>query len=395
MRILFTADWHLGYTLMGANRQERLGDQQRQLGIIARYLEAHDVDVLAIAGDIFEAQDRGAAHAAVRAMVSSLSPALERGLRIVGVAGNHDRDYFIDTANAWLSAAAPAGREPIVLRTRPDLVTLEAAGQHVNFVLLPFPTAFRYEATSADAGGVAQRHEEMARLYIETMEALRKRAAEMRLPTVLLTHVTVTGTTVKAHRIAPRDDVVVPRGAFPSFEITVIGHIHKAERLGGDHFYYVGALDRMDVGERDYEPRVLLADIGPEGVREVTSLPLDPTPFAALTAHDEESLAAAAASLERREETLVKLTLQVPQGTYTAPLLEQARQLFPRLYGNVEHDWTDAEVPPASVDGLNPANVEETVRRYLEQQVSDEDERAALMTLVHELRAEIAAGVDE
>ena len=97
------------------------------------------------------------------------------------------------------------------------------------------------------------------------MEELRKQAAEQRLPTVLLTHVTVTGTTVKAHRISPRDDVVIPRGAFPDFELTVVGHIHKAEQLGGAHFYYVGGLDRMDVGEKDYEPRVLLADIGPAG----------------------------------------------------------------------------------------------------------------------------------
>lgn len=300
----------------------------------------------------------------------------------------------MDMAGLWLGAHAPTGGERIVLRTRPELLTVEANRERVNFALLPFPTFARYELQHDDAGGVAQRNEQLAKLFIEKAEELRKQAAAQGLPTVLLTHVTVTGTTVKAHRISPRDDVVIPRGAFPEFELTVIGHIHKAEQLGSAHFYYVGGLDRMDVGERDYEPRVLLADIGPTGVREITSLPLDPTPFAAITAFDEESLAAARGTIARPDETLVKLTLQVPQGTYLAPLLDQARQLFPRLYGNVDCDWTDAAPLVPSVEGLNAANVEETVRLYLEEQQMPDDERAELMALVAELRA-VPTGADE
>jgi hypothetical protein len=218
------------------------------------------------------------------------------------------------------------------------------------------------------------------------MEELRKQAQRERLPTALLTHVTVEGTSVRAHRIAPRDDVVVPRGLFPAFELTVIGHIHKGERIGSEHFYYVGGLDRMDIGEKDYAPRALLADIGPQGVRDITSLPLDPTPFAAFTAESEEDLVAARAELERPDDTLVRLTLRVPFGTYTAPMVDRARQLFPRLYGNVEHDWTETETVAPTVDGLNPADVEDTVRRYLEQQPLEDEERIALMELVHELR---------
>jgi DNA repair exonuclease SbcCD nuclease subunit len=210
-------------------------------------------------------------------------------------------------------------------------------------------------------------------------------------PTILLTHVTVTGTTVKAHRIAPRDDIIVPRGSFPEFELTVIGHIHKAEQIGGGHFYYVGALDRMDAGERDYEPRVLLADMGPQGVREIRSLALDPTPFAVITATGEDDLVAAAKNIQRPDNTLVKLILQVGRDTYPAPLIDKARQLFPRLYGNVEMEWTEEIEEAPAVEGLNPANVEETVRRYLEEQQMPEEERNELMTLVVELRHQVVA----
>jgi len=402
MRVLFTADWHLGYTLAGANPQPRLPDQRRNIDRIAAYCEEHAVDVLAIAGDVFEAQERGASRAAAYAMIDGLRAPLARGMRIVAVAGNHDRDYFIDTANIWLTASLPQSgsatpndqrpttndQQQILFRTKPDLVTIEAGGERVNFALLPYPNTYRYDLSVNNAGGVAQTNELLAKLFGETMEELRKRSAEQRLPTVLLTHVTVTGTTVKAHRISPRDDVVIPRGAFPEFELTVIGHIHKPEQIGGAHFYYVGGLDRMDVAERDYEPRVLLADVGPQGVREITSLPLDPTPFAIVVAETEDDLAAQAKTIDRIDETLVKLILRVPRGTYAAPFLDKARQLFPRLYGNVEMDWTDEDdTQTPAVEGLNPANVEDTVRRYLEEQQMPEDERDALMGLVHELRA--------
>ena len=399
MKILFTADWHLGYTLAGANPQARLPDQRRNIDRIAAYCDEHAVDVLAIAGDVFEAQERGASRAAAYAMVDGLRGPLARGMRVVAVAGNHDRDYFIDTANIWLTAALASSpndqplttnnyQHQITFRTKPDLVTIEAGGERVNFALLPFPTPYRYDLRHNDSGGVAQRNELLARLFGEKMEELRKRSAEQRLPTVLLTHVTVTGTTVKAHRISPRDDVVIPRGAFPEFELTVIGHIHKPEQIGGAHFYYAGVLDRMDVAERGYDTRVLLADIGPQGVREITSLPLDPTPFAIVVAATEADLAAQGKTLDRLDETLVKLILRVPHGTYAAPFLDKARQLFPRLYGNVEMDWTDADdAQKPAVEGLNPANVEDTVRRYLDEQQMPEEERDALMALVHELRA--------
>ena len=48
MKVLFSADWHLGYTLGGANPALRLEDQARQLRMIAAYCDEYAVEVLAI-----------------------------------------------------------------------------------------------------------------------------------------------------------------------------------------------------------------------------------------------------------------------------------------------------------------------------------------------------------
>src|SRR5829696_7365029 len=243
MKILFSADWHLGYTLQGANQVSRLDDQIRQIRLIARYIEEHDVDVLAIAGDVFEVQDRGPALTAVRRMLTALQEPLARGLKLVAIAGNHDRDYFMETANAWMSVEAGDGGGRFYLRTRPELLPVSARGETVNFALMPYPTPSRYPLQEQELQGAAQRNQLLAEVYCEQLERLRQDASVTGLPTVLLTHVTIDGHTVNAHRMSARDDITIPRGRFPEFELTVIGHIHKAEQIGGA-FYYAGALDR-------------------------------------------------------------------------------------------------------------------------------------------------------
>jgi DNA repair exonuclease SbcCD nuclease subunit len=326
-------------------------------------------------------------------MMTALGPALARGLGLVMIAGNHDRDYFMETANEWLGVRRAANEGRIVLATRPRVLTVEARGERLNFVLLPFPNPSRYAIDEMDdSGGAGARNERIARYFVQTMESLRQETAAQGLPAVLLTHLTVEGTEVGPHRISPRDDVVVPRANFPAFEMTVVGHIHKPEKLGGGHFYYVGVLDRMDMGEIAYQPEVLLADIGPKGVRDVQHLELDPTPFAEIWVQSEEDLRAEREALRQPDLTLVKLHIRAPYGTYTAPLIARARELFPRLYGNVEHEWTGAPVVEPTVSGLNVEDVTSTIHRYLEEQVPDSEERAALLELVGELR--VAAGDD-
>jgi exonuclease SbcD len=387
VKILFTADWHLGYELGGTFPQKRIGDQERNLHLIAKYIEDREIDVLAIAGDVFETQDKGPARLAVRTVTRIFRPALERGLTIVAVAGNHDRDWFMETANEWLDAGV-SGSPRVILRTRPDLVTIGPEGDRVNFALLPFPTPSRYDLPADDPGSLGLKNQRLAEVFLEQVEAIRKRAEKMKLPVVLLTHVTVAGTRERAHRITPSEDVLIPRGRFPGFELTVIGHIHKGEPPGAGDLLYVGALDRMDIGEADYTPQVLIAEFDQKGLKRgsLTSLELDPTPFQKVRASSIEEIEAAASAMSEPDRTLVKLELAVPLGTFTAPMINRARALFPRLYGNVDHDWQgDSEVRPA-VEGLDYRDVMGTIRTYFAERVKDEAEREELLTLVEELR---------
>ena len=73
MKILHTADWHLGDRL---GRQDRTEDLQRAVEHVAALCEEHEVEVLLVAGDLFSELSRP----------DSLRASIERFWRGLGIA---------------------------------------------------------------------------------------------------------------------------------------------------------------------------------------------------------------------------------------------------------------------------------------------------------------------
>ena len=87
MRLLHTADWHLGKLLEGKSRLE---EQRHVLGQFVSFAKEAQADVVCIAGDIF---DNGHPSAAAESLFyDTLKKLSNHGTRLVLViAGNHDQ----------------------------------------------------------------------------------------------------------------------------------------------------------------------------------------------------------------------------------------------------------------------------------------------------------------
>ncbi|SDV50084.1 exonuclease SbcCD subunit D [Chitinasiproducens palmae] len=87
MRLLHTADWHLGQTLHGFDRSV---EHQAFLDWLLDVLTNEDIDVLLLAGDIFDTANppSAAQHQFYRFVAAA--QARQPGLAIVAIAGNHD-----------------------------------------------------------------------------------------------------------------------------------------------------------------------------------------------------------------------------------------------------------------------------------------------------------------
>ena len=105
MRILHTADWHLGDRL---GRIDRTGDLRRAVERIAGYCEEQSVEVLLVAGDLFSELTRpDGLRDSIDHLQQVFLPFLRRGGTIVALTGNHDNENFCQTLCSAMALAAP------------------------------------------------------------------------------------------------------------------------------------------------------------------------------------------------------------------------------------------------------------------------------------------------
>lgn len=101
MRILHTSDWHLGRTLEG---RDRMDEQQAFVNEICEIVERERVDLVLVAGDVFDSSNPPAA--AERLFYDALDRLAAGGQRaVVVIAGNHDSPERLSAANPLAARA--------------------------------------------------------------------------------------------------------------------------------------------------------------------------------------------------------------------------------------------------------------------------------------------------
>ncbi len=289
MRILHTADWHLGDRL---KHIDRTADLTRAVAKVAEYCETKEVDVLLIAGDLISDVTRSDTCAAALAMLNdSFRPFLLRGGTIVAIAGNHDGDRFCEIVCRTSQLAAPLGaRQGDVLpngrwyfATRPcHFRLLDSADASCHFACLPYPNSVRYrldeESTLVNS---RDKHELLASAFRKHAIRLRSktRAGE---PSVLAAHVAASGANWgDLFRMSEREDIVIrDESLWKGWDYVALGHLHRPQLVGGNSFVrYSGSIERLDIGERDDQKGVILVELAPGRAPDPQFLRLDATPF--------------------------------------------------------------------------------------------------------------------
>src|SRR5262249_16949245 len=196
MKLLHTADWHLGDRL---GRIDRTADLRRQVERIAQYCREERVDVLLVAGDIFSEMLRADG---LREAIGHLKETFEEFVRdggtILAVTGNHDNAGFCQMLQHAMNLAAPTLHAPgtvvppgrLYLASEPTLLHLadRATGGVVQFILMPYPTPDVYLTNEAlqKYRHLEEKKQFLQAAFISRLNALRSSPEfDSKMPAVL------------------------------------------------------------------------------------------------------------------------------------------------------------------------------------------------------------------
>ena len=393
MRILHTADWHLCDRL---GRLDRTDDLKARVERVAELCDEHAVELLLIAGDLF------CEHATVVEMTDafdhvrkSLAGFFARGGTILAITGNHDRDAKINMVRSGMMLAVPQpgaggvlpGGRMYLLNGCAVAKLRDAAGQVVQFVLVPYPFANRYGLSATDYRTKEAETSALQAMVKDWISRMPERADfDTALHAVLVAHLHVRGSELMtAYKVTEREDVLFDFADLnPSWAYVALGHIHKPQALGGAcHVRYPGSLDRLAFGETHGDHGVLLLDVGPDGLAgEPTRLPIPATAFHTLDIADADAeLPGLAALYPDAATAVVRLRVKLPLGALSRIEVEkQLKAIFLRRH-ELSFVGDEPAAPTAATPSSAGAGFNEVVRDYLTARLEGDADRAAVLEL--------------
>ncbi|MDN2712391.1 exonuclease SbcCD subunit D C-terminal domain-containing protein [Janthinobacterium sp. SUN118] len=280
MRLLHTSDWHLGQTL---HNHERGYEHQRFLDWLLDTLVAERVDVLLVAGDVFDNANPSAASQKQLYVFLQQARARLPALQLVVVAGNHDSAGRLEAPSPLLAAH---GTHVIghLLRDENGEIDLErlllpltdSDGKVQAWCLaVPFlrpgdvPKLPAGDSQDAYLGGIALLYRQLADL------ALARRQPGQAL--IAMGHCHMVGGEMSndsERRIVIGGTEMLPSGIFDaSIAYAALGHLHKAQAVGGQaHIRYCGSPIPLSFAEVNYRHQVLCLDVDGEQLRSVRAI---------------------------------------------------------------------------------------------------------------------------
>jgi exonuclease SbcD len=275
MRILHTADWHVGRRL---GRHERAAETAAALDEVARIADERQVDLVLVSGDVFDRPipPVDALSLGLRGLLQ-----LAEGRPVVAVAGNHDSPELFD-AIAPLIRGQGRGIHLVGGIRRPEeggILGPDELGVPALVGCLPFLREGRVVDFMRDAGEwYGQYADRVAGLCAAFDAALVARARADLVP-VLMAHFMVGGVKVggSERELHVGGAYVASAQAIPPGpQYVALGHIHAPQPIPGSPVpgRYAGSLLPLDFGEAGETKSVVIVDAEPGRLATLETVPL-------------------------------------------------------------------------------------------------------------------------
>ena len=279
MRILHTADWHLGHRLYGQDRTE---EHRILLRWLLRVVEEESVDVVIVSGDIFDVTNpSNQARNLYYRFLAGLTTSRAQAAVIVG--GNHDSPGMLDAPGEILKSLNlhVVGRARARVQDQVVKIEVQGTGGRVEpLVVAAVPFLRERDVRTGRFGESADERlnairEGIARHFKDIGAAAEAARTSAEIPIIATGHLFAGGADDledKRSTIYQADENNIEADLFPPcFDYVALGHIHRAQAVDErDHVRYAGSLVPLTFLEGQRARSVSIVDIdGPE--RTVTT----------------------------------------------------------------------------------------------------------------------------
>lgn len=342
MKILHTADWHVGKTVRG---RSRAGEHEAVLGEIAAVADREAVDVVLVVGDLFDTA--APAPEAERIVYRTLLDLAGGGRRVIVVSGNHDNPRRLAAVAPVFDSGGVVVQTAIAPADDGGVISLDVDGVPLRVALLPFLSQRYVVGADQLMAGEGFEHAQSFNDRMQRITAALCSGFEDGAVNVVAAHAMVAGGTLGggerlAHTIF---EYAVSVQAFPAAaHYVALGHLHRTQRIDGPcPIWYPGSPLQMDFGEEREAKHVLVIDAEPGSPVQVEKVPLESgRRFRTVKG----TLAELERAVEEGSDDFVRVVVHEPA---RVGLADEVRELFPECV-DIRIEVPDAERGPAGGD---------------------------------------------
>ena len=272
MKILHTADWHLGRTLYGRKRYEEFS---AFLDWLAQTIEDKKIDTLLVAGDVFDTSTpSNRSQELYYRFLCRVAASCCRHVVVIG--GNHDSPTFLNAPKELLRAlnvyvigsmTEALDDEVLVLHTdgNPEAIVCAVPYLRDKDIRTVEPGETIDDKNAKLLQGLKNHYADVCSIA-EQKQAEFKNAGYNSIPIIAMGHLftagskTVDGDGVRELYVGSLAHVTAE--IFPSIiDYLALGHLHVPQVVGcAEHIRYCGSPIPMGYGEATHEKKVVLIE---------------------------------------------------------------------------------------------------------------------------------------
>jgi len=375
MRILHTADWHLGARLV---ERDRLPEHAAFLDWLIDTLRTEQIDALLVSGDIFDAanppQDAVALYFDFLKRLADL-----KTVKAVITGGNHDSASHLNA--------------PRELLRRFEVHVFGHAGDNVvdlgGAVVAAVPFLRERDLREAAAGETMAAVHEQVRAAIRahyTAQLAACRAIANSRPVIAMGHLTVLGATTSD---SERDIHIGNLGAvgadlFDGFDYTALGHLHRPQRIASiDTIRYSGSPIALSFSEAADAKSVVIIDT--QGMK-IELLPIPTTRALVRVTANRATLAADLATIPADAWAEVTVKLDAPEPDLDRQVRDAAQGRFEVLKVLADLPLTETRAWQATGPTLSELQPRDVFRELLKEKQIEGEELSAVFDELLALR---------